>query len=169
MPWNRAGVTESPFVIVFREARIPAASNIMTFVVLTAALSGSNAALYAASPSFVFHGSNRMGASGFGPPQRRQVTTPRLCFFPRSVFWWRWCWRSGRQKMLSSQSSAPRWWERCCPGWSPWRLTSNSVSGFSPSQLAALPMRSPIGRLGFGSGVRADYCGAGWRPGGNLI
>ena len=49
MPWNRAGVSESPFVTVFRHARIPAASHIMTFVVLTAALSGANAALYVSS------------------------------------------------------------------------------------------------------------------------
>ena len=49
MPWNRAGVTESPFVTVFRHAHIPAATHIMTFVILTAALSGANAALYAAS------------------------------------------------------------------------------------------------------------------------
>jgi AAT family amino acid transporter len=49
MPWNRAGVTESPFVTVFRQAHIPAASHIMTFVVLTAALSGANAVLYASS------------------------------------------------------------------------------------------------------------------------
>ncbi len=49
MPWNRAGVTESPFVTVFRDAHIPAAPHIMTFVILTAALSGANAALYAAS------------------------------------------------------------------------------------------------------------------------
>lgn len=46
MPWNRAGVGESPFVSVFRLAGIPAATHIMNFVVLTAALSGANAALY---------------------------------------------------------------------------------------------------------------------------
>jgi amino acid transporter, AAT family len=49
MPWNRAGVTESPFVSVFRHAGIPGATHFMNFVVLTAALSGSNAALYVAS------------------------------------------------------------------------------------------------------------------------
>jgi L-asparagine transporter-like permease len=49
MPWNRAGVSESPFVTVFRQSHIPAASHVMTFVILTAALSGANAALYAAS------------------------------------------------------------------------------------------------------------------------
>jgi amino acid transporter, AAT family len=49
MPWNRTGVTESPFVTVFRTVDIPGASNLMNFVVLTAALSGANAALYVSS------------------------------------------------------------------------------------------------------------------------
>src|ERR1700733_5360727 len=49
MPWNRVGVTESPFVTIFRKAGIPAAASIISFVVLTAALSGANANLYAAS------------------------------------------------------------------------------------------------------------------------
>jgi len=49
MPWNHAGVTESPFVTVFRAAKIPRASSVMNFVVLTAALSGANAALYVGS------------------------------------------------------------------------------------------------------------------------
>ncbi len=49
MPWNRAGVTESPFVTVFRAANIPGAAHFMNFVVLTAALSGANAALYISS------------------------------------------------------------------------------------------------------------------------
>ena len=45
MPWNRVGVTESPFVTVFRMVGIPAASSLMSFVILTAALSGANANL----------------------------------------------------------------------------------------------------------------------------
>jgi len=49
MPWNRAGVTESPFVTVFRTVGIPAATSLMSFVILTAALSGANANLYSAS------------------------------------------------------------------------------------------------------------------------
>jgi L-asparagine transporter-like permease len=49
MPWDRAGVTESPFVTTFRTVRIPHAGGVMNFVVLTAALSGANAALYVAS------------------------------------------------------------------------------------------------------------------------
>ncbi|HXJ87110.1 MAG TPA: amino acid permease [Candidatus Binatia bacterium] len=49
MPWNHAGVGESPFVTTFRTVRIPHASGLMNFVVLTAALSGANATLYVAS------------------------------------------------------------------------------------------------------------------------
>ena len=49
MPWNRAGVTESPFVTVFRSVNLPGAAHFMNFVVLTAALSGANAALYISS------------------------------------------------------------------------------------------------------------------------
>lgn len=49
MPWNRAGVTESPFVTTFRTVNIPHAAGVMNFVVLTAALSGANATLYVAS------------------------------------------------------------------------------------------------------------------------
>ena len=49
MPWNRAGSSESPFVTVFRLVKIPGAGHLMNFVVLTAALSGANAALYVSS------------------------------------------------------------------------------------------------------------------------
>jgi amino acid transporter, AAT family len=49
LPWNSAGVTESPFVSVFRSVSLPGASDFMNFVVLTAALSGANAALYVSS------------------------------------------------------------------------------------------------------------------------
>lgn len=49
MPWQNAGIAESPFVTVFKVAGIPAAGFIMNFVVLTAALSGANASLYVTS------------------------------------------------------------------------------------------------------------------------
>src|SRR6201999_2709331 len=49
MPWQHAGISESPFVTVFKVAGIPAAGFIMNFVVLTAALSGANASLYVTS------------------------------------------------------------------------------------------------------------------------
>lgn len=48
MPWNGVArdVSESPFVTVFQHVGVPAASHVMNFVVLTAALSGANASLY---------------------------------------------------------------------------------------------------------------------------
>jgi len=49
MPWRQAGVAESPFVTVFRLAGLQRASDVMNFVVLTAALSGANASLYVAA------------------------------------------------------------------------------------------------------------------------
>src|SRR5216684_340878 len=49
MPWRNAGVSESPFVTVFKVAGIPAAGFIMNLVVLSAALSGANATLSVAS------------------------------------------------------------------------------------------------------------------------
>jgi len=62
MPWNHAGVSESPFVGVLRLAKIPAAAYFMNFVVLTAALSGANAKLYVAS-RLLFS----MGRAGWAP------------------------------------------------------------------------------------------------------
>src|SRR5437764_2593173 len=47
MPWTQAGVAQSPFVTVFQIAGIPAASLLMNIVVLTAALSGANANIFA--------------------------------------------------------------------------------------------------------------------------
>lgn len=48
MPWNAVArdVSESPFVTVFHHVGLPAASHVMNFVVLSAALSGANASLY---------------------------------------------------------------------------------------------------------------------------
>jgi amino acid transporter, AAT family len=49
VPWPQIGLGESPFVRVFQTVGIPAASHIMNFVVLTAALSSAMANLYFAS------------------------------------------------------------------------------------------------------------------------
>jgi amino acid transporter, AAT family len=45
-PWSQLGVGESPFVSVLRRLGIPGAAGVMNFVVLSAALSSSNANLY---------------------------------------------------------------------------------------------------------------------------
>jgi amino acid transporter, AAT family len=49
VPWTQIGMGESPFVRVFQTVGIPAASHIMNFVVLTAALSSAIANLYFAA------------------------------------------------------------------------------------------------------------------------
>jgi L-asparagine transporter-like permease len=64
MPWNHAGVSESPFVTVFRTVDIPGAAHLMNFVVLTAALSGANAALYSASRTLF-----ALARNGWAPQQ----------------------------------------------------------------------------------------------------
>src|SRR6266851_2199091 len=46
MPWDQAGLAQSPFVHVFQTVGIPAAAAVMNFVVLTAALSSVNCNLY---------------------------------------------------------------------------------------------------------------------------
>lgn len=46
VPWTKAGLSESPFVTVFRSVGVPFAAGIMNFVVLTAALSSMNTNLY---------------------------------------------------------------------------------------------------------------------------
>lgn len=49
IPYQQAGVVESPFVVVFDSIGIPYAADIMNFVVLTALLSVANSGLYAAT------------------------------------------------------------------------------------------------------------------------
>lgn len=46
MPWDKAGLAESPFVLVLKTVGIPGAATVMNFVVLTAALSSMNCNLY---------------------------------------------------------------------------------------------------------------------------
>lgn len=46
VPWTTIGVAESPFVHVFQSVHIPAASHLMNFVVLSAALSSAMCNLY---------------------------------------------------------------------------------------------------------------------------
>ncbi|MEI4831706.1 amino acid permease [Bacillus sp. FJAT-53711] len=48
-PWEKAGLVESPFVVVFDQIGIPYAADIMNFVIITAVLSVANSGLYATS------------------------------------------------------------------------------------------------------------------------
>jgi arginine/ornithine permease len=48
-PWQKAGLVESPFVVVFDSIGIPYAADIVNFVIITAVLSVANTGLYATS------------------------------------------------------------------------------------------------------------------------
>jgi len=48
-PWNQVGMEASPFVQIFSDVGIPAAANLLNFVVLMAALSVYNSAIYSNS------------------------------------------------------------------------------------------------------------------------
>ncbi|HEY7098777.1 MAG TPA: amino acid permease [Terriglobales bacterium] len=82
MPWNHAGVTESPFVTVFRSVHIPGASTLMNFVVLTAALSGANAALYVSSRMLFSLARSGWAPAAFG--KLNQAGSPRLALLVSS-------------------------------------------------------------------------------------
>jgi len=82
MPWTRAGVTESPFVSVFRTVRIPGAAHLMNFVVLSAALSGANAAFYISSRMLF-----SMARTGWAPARLGQLNaagSPNLALLASS-------------------------------------------------------------------------------------
>ncbi len=49
MPWKAFSTSESPFVEILNRAGVPFGSDILNFVVLTAALSGLNSSMYSAS------------------------------------------------------------------------------------------------------------------------
>jgi L-asparagine transporter-like permease len=152
MPWNRAGVTESPFVTVFRHARIPAAPHVMTFVVLTAALSGANAALYAAS-RILFS----LARTGWAPPvfgRLNSAGSPKLALLVSSY---------GIVVALVLEKWAPRNAFVSILGAAlvgmllSWLVSLAAHISFrrklDPSQLAALPMRSPFGSWGSAVGL----------------
>ncbi len=63
VPWTEIGLGQSPFVRVFERAGIPAASHIMNFVVLSAALSSALCNLY-----FTARMLFSLSRGGFAPP-----------------------------------------------------------------------------------------------------
>jgi L-asparagine transporter-like permease len=78
MPWRSAGVSESPFVTVFKVAGIPGAGFIMNFVVLTAALSGANAMLYVTSRMLFSLARSGYAPRRLGELSRQGVPLPAL-------------------------------------------------------------------------------------------
>jgi L-asparagine transporter-like permease len=147
MPWNHTGVSESPFVSVLRLAHIPAAAYFMNFVVLTAALSGANAKLYVAS-RLLFS----MGRSGWAPARLGKLNaagSPRLALLVSSY---------GIVSALIFEYWAPQQAFVYIMGAAfsglifSWVVSLAAHVSFrrrlTPQQLAALPMRSPLGIWG---------------------
>ncbi|MBV9482039.1 MAG: amino acid permease [Acidobacteria bacterium] len=147
MPWNRAGATESPFVSVFRLARFPAAPSLMNFVVLSAALSGANAALYISSRMLF-----SLARSGWAPKRLGQLNpagSPNLALLASSY---------GIVAALVLDKWVPaRAFDYILRGaffglilsWFVSLAAHISFRGkISPQRAAALPIRSPLGRWG---------------------
>lgn len=147
MPWNHAGVSESPFVSVLGLARIPAAAYVMNFVVLTAALSGANAKLYVAS-RLLFS----MSRSGWAPARLGKLNaagSPRLALLVSSygivsaliIEYW-----APQQAFLYIMGAA---FSGLILSWVVSLAAHvNFRRGLTPQQVAALPMRSPLGMGG---------------------
>ena len=147
MPWNHAGVTESPFVTTFRMVKLPRASGVMNFVVLSAALSGANAALYVGS-RMIFS----LARTGWAPvrlgrlnregsPQYAVVISSFGVLFALALVLWapenafRYLLGAAFTAMILS-----------------WLVSLAAHVSFrsrrSPEELAALPLRSPLGKWG---------------------
>jgi len=147
MAWNHAGSAESPFVSVLRLAKVPAAAYFMNFVVLTAALSGANAKLYVAS-RLLFS----MGRSGWAPARLGKLNaagSPRLALLVSSY---------GIVTALIFENWAPKDAFLYIMGAAfsglilSWVVSLAAHVSFRsrlrPEQVAALPMRSPLGMWG---------------------
>jgi L-asparagine transporter-like permease len=152
MPWNHAGVMESPFVTVFRSVNIPGASTIMNFVVLTAALSGANAALYVSSRMLF-----SLARSGWAPVRLgrlNSVGSPRLALLVSSF---------GIMVALVLEKWAPgnafvyilrAAFFGMILSWVV-SLAAHVVfrRRMTPEEVAHLPMRSPLGSFGSAIGL----------------
>ena len=147
MPWNRVGVIESPFVTVFRIVGIPAASSLMSFVILTAALSGANANLYSASRMLF-----SLARKGWAPAPLGRLNaagSPQLALVASSygivvaVVLERWAPRNAFVYILTGAlfGLMLSWLVSLAAHISCRRRMSSS-------QVNALPMRSPLGACG---------------------
>jgi len=79
-PWDQIATTQSPFVQVFSDIGIKAAASIINFVVLTAALSACNSAIFSTSRTLftLAHGQN--ASKWMGKVNRYNVPAQSLVF-----------------------------------------------------------------------------------------
>ena len=73
VPWQTAGLLESPFVTVFDMVGIPYAADIMNFVILTAILSVGNTGLYACTRILYSLSQDGMAPKAFSNLNKRSV------------------------------------------------------------------------------------------------
>ncbi|MGX6441773.1 amino acid permease [Neobacillus sp. K501] len=73
IPMEKAGVVESPFVVVFDSIGIPYAADIMNFVILTALLSVGNSGLYAATRMLYAMSKEKMASPALTKVNKRGV------------------------------------------------------------------------------------------------
>jgi len=166
LPWDRAGVSESPFVTVFVVAGIPAASTLMNFVVLTAALSGANANLYAASRMLY-----SLARGGYAPAalgRLNAVGSPRLALLlsaigvPLALVTERWMPDTAFLYIIGASLTG---------GMLAWCVALAAHIAFrrrlTAAELAALPMRAPggavVSAIGF-TGIVLALVSTWWVP-----
>ncbi|HTZ98195.1 MAG TPA: amino acid permease [Terriglobales bacterium] len=147
MPWNQTGASESPFVTVFRKAGFPAATHVMNFVVLTAALSGANAALYVSSRMLFSLSRTGWAPAAFG--RLNPSGSPKLALVGSSfgivlaLVLERWAPKDAFVSMLDAALTGLLL---------AWLISLAAHVRFrrriSQDQLAALPMRSLLGTWG---------------------
>jgi L-asparagine transporter-like permease len=147
MPWQSAGVAQSPFVTVFEVAGLRKASSLVNFVVLTAALSGANASLYVAARMLF-----SLARDGFAPAGLGRLTragSPLVALVASSF---------GivmaivAARMVPEQAFLLILGAALFGGMVAWLVALASHVSFrrrmSPAELAALPIRSPAGVAG---------------------
>lgn len=79
-PWEKAGLVDSPFVVVFDNIGIPYAADIMNFVIITAVLSVANSGLYATSRMMYSMAQKGMVSSKLGKLTKKGVPLNALTF-----------------------------------------------------------------------------------------
>lgn len=147
MPWNHAGVLESPFVTVFRTVRVPGAAHLMNFAVLSAALSGANAALYAASRTLFSLARNGWAPAPLGRLNRAGSPTPAAIVSSFSIALALVLERWAPQQAFVSILNAALFGLLLS-----WLVSLAAHARFrrsaSAAVIAALPRRSPLGAAG---------------------
>ncbi|ANK61908.1 amino acid permease [Loigolactobacillus backii] len=85
-PWNKITTTSSPFVQVFSGIGIVGAAGILNFVVLTAAMSATNSALFSTSRTLHALARGHNAPERFGKLDRRSVPNQALQFSSLILF-----------------------------------------------------------------------------------